>query len=382
MNICYVCNGYPPARKVGGIEVYTQTIARGLVRRGHYISVIGFDDHLKLQQIEDDQGVKVIRLPRPSRGVIPRMIRERVYLENAIRKEVRTSAIQLVESPDTQGGLLFTRFGAPLIVRLHGNHFVYFGLTGRKIDRLTEIFEKNTLRRADHLVSVCSFMKNETLEQAGLSHQPCEVIYNAIDTEIFKPDAGVKQVTGRILFVGRLTETKGAPNLFKALPTVFRQAPEAHLRFIGKDHLDGQGNRQSTQLAASLPEEYRRRVTVAVELAHEALPLEYQQAAVAVFPSRIEAHPIAVLEAMACGTPIVFMQNGPGPETIEHGCEGLLCDTTSPASIAEALLALLNQPEYALELGQRARQRAVRQFSLPIFLENNEKFYQRCIHQP
>ena len=381
IRICFVCDGYPPERQVGGIEAYTHDLAHGLVERGHSVTVIGPSDRLTRLTIEDDHGVRVIRLPVLSPGLVPRMFRARLLLESEIRREIEFSKINLLETQDVGGHLLFGSFGVPIIVRMQGAHFVYFSISGRKVSRAAAFFEKRTLRMADHLVAVSDHIRRETLARAGLTHRKCDLIYNAVDMDLFKPDPGVEREPGRILFVGRLSETKGAPKLFKALPFIFQAYPSAKLRFIGKNPIEASGEPASKALLESLPEEFRSRVEICGEMSREKLPAEYQRAAVAVFPSLVDANPFAVLEGMSCAAPTVFMNSGPGPETLEHGVEGYLCDTREPMEIANAIIKMLQNPERAREMGQAARERVQRQFSIKYFLDTNEKYFQGCIRQ-
>ena len=381
IRICLICDGYPPERKVGGIEAYTHDLAHGLVERGHSVTVIGPSDRLTRRTVEDDHGVRVIRLPVLFPGLVPRMFRARLLLESEIRREIAFSKINLLETQDVGGHLLFGSFGVPIIVRMQGAHFVYFSMSGRKVSRAAAFFEKRTLRMADHLVAVSDHIRRETLTRAGLNHRKCDLIYNAVDMELFKPDPAVEREPGLILFVGRLSETKGAPYLFRALPAIFQACPNARLRFIGKDPVDRFGRLASTDFVQTLPEEFRSRVEIVGEMSREKLPAEYQRAAVAVFPSRVDANPFAVLEGMSCAAPTVFMNSGPGPETLEHGVEGYLCDTTDPKEIAKAVIAMLKDPVRARKMGQAARERVKRQFSIQQFLDKNEKYFQDCIHQ-
>ena len=91
IRICLICDGYPPERKVGGIEIFTQTLARGLVQRGHFVSVIGFSSNVDQIRYENDSGVRVIRIPYTPRGIIPRMFSDRLHLDSVIRKEIKDS---------------------------------------------------------------------------------------------------------------------------------------------------------------------------------------------------------------------------------------------------------------------------------------------------
>lgn len=380
MNICFVCHDYPPARW-GGIEIFTQTLAEGLVARGHHVWVVGYCAELEDAVAEEVSGVHVFRLPPVRRRTFPAALHIRLRLEAAIRRIVEEQKIDLVECPDVRGSLLFGHLGAPLVVRMHGSHHVYCAETGRRPRRLTPFFEKRTLDLADHLLAVSKYIRDRTLELFRLNQRTCAVLYNGVHNKLFHPRADISRDPNRILFVGRLSETKGAPYLFQALNSVFEKHPQAYLRFVGHDTTNSDGTPMSEMLVAGLPPRWRSHIEVVGLLPHEQLPIEYQRAGVAVFPSRIESWGIAICEAMACGAPVAFMKHGPGPEMIDDGWDGLLCDTNSPQAIADAIIALLSDQLKSQAMGARAAKRVAATLSLESAIERNLAFYWQCLEK-
>jgi len=352
MKLCFVCHGYPPA-KLGGVEVLTQALARGLVAKGHAVWVVGYCDGYQTVTTDDDCGVQVVRLPTVKRGVFPAVLPVHLRLESAIRRLIREHGIELVECPDVGGSLLLGHFGVPLVVKMRGANIVYMPSTGRKAPRLTPFFEKRTLHLATHLLAVSKYIRDATLDAAGLHGRTCEVIYNGVDIHRFKPDPEIDRDPNRILFVGRLTETKGAPYLFRALPAIFERFPDAYLRFIGEDRLDREGVRASVRLLAELPESYRPKAEIVGQMPHEALPQECQRAAVAVFPSRAEALGMVALEAVRCGLPVIASRRPGFEELVVDSEAGVLVDDPEDADTpAEAILELLCDPEKAQRMGR------------------------------
>ena len=86
-----------------------------------------------------------------------------------------------------------------------------------------------------------------------------------------------------------------------------------------------------------------------------------------------------MVEAMALEKPVIYMRSGPGPEVIEDGVSGLLCDTHDPDDIASKILFLLEHPEIGFKMGRSARQRVVEKFELNKWVDENIRFYQDCI---
>jgi glycosyltransferase involved in cell wall biosynthesis len=109
------------------------------------------------------------------------------------------------------------------------------------------------------------------------------------------------------------------------------------------------------------------------------LPDLLATASVCVYPSHMEAMPVAWLEGLAMGKAIVASQTGPGREAIEHGVSGWLCDPHDPGSIAEAVTLLLRDRSLRQRLGRAARIRALKHFSRHRILRQNEALYERCL---
>ncbi|MGH9799460.1 MAG: glycosyltransferase family 4 protein, partial [Blastocatellia bacterium] len=111
---------------------------------------------------------------------------------------------------------------------------------------------------------------------------------------------------------------------------------------------------------------------------HAGLPEMMARASICVYPSHMEAMPLAWLEALAMGKAVVASQTGPGPEAIEDGVSGLLCNPHEPNSIAEKIVRLLKDSELRSRFGQQARQRAINLFSVEALVNRNEEFFAQC----
>ena len=196
------------------------------------------------------------------------------------------------------------------------------------------------MRRATGLCAVSQFAADLTRRSMGLGPRPIEVLSNPVDTVAFapRPETVVK---GSILFVGAITEKKGVRELCASMEHVLRRHPDARLSLVGRDVPGAtgiptlredigrgfsEGTRPSTQFLGARP---RSEVSRLMASAH-----------VCVFPSYMETQGIVILEAMACGRPVVAPSRGPGPEVLGPDGEcGLLVNPTDPIDIAEKLLS-------------------------------------------
>jgi glycosyltransferase involved in cell wall biosynthesis len=91
----------------------------------------------------------------------------------------------------------------------------------------------------------------------------------------------------------------------------------------------------------------------------------------------MEAMPIAWLEGLATGKAVVASQTGPGPEVIDDGVTGVLCEPHDPDSIAARVISLLRDAPARRRLGAAARRMAVERYSLEMLVKRNLDYYAR-----
>jgi glycosyltransferase involved in cell wall biosynthesis len=94
-----------------------------------------------------------------------------------------------------------------------------------------------------------------------------------------------------------------------------------------------------------------------------------------VLPSRSESHPLAVLEAMLAGLPIIASSVGGVPDTIRHDKEGLLVPPVDPEALAAAIQDLISDPCRRARLGKAASDRARRHFTVEVMADAYERIY-------
>ncbi|HUI06184.1 MAG TPA: glycosyltransferase family 4 protein [Verrucomicrobiae bacterium] len=377
MHIVFLCNEYPPVPH-GGIGSFTQTMARTLAARGHKVTVVGF--HQQREDVrEDDHGVSVVRLAHARIRGMGLVINGR-RLTRELGNVDAQSPIDIIEGPENSLALLR---GFPLavkIIRMHGGHHFFYTTLGKQPRLWRSWLEKRSFRRADHLCGVSEFVAETTRKLLGLGQRPVEVLPNAVNVMQFRPRSDIPEQRGLIIFVGTLCEKKGVRQLVQAMPRIVESVPEAQLWLVGRDSLDPQtGASFIDQLRSLIPVTIKDHIKFRGPVEHASLPEMLARAEVLVYPSHMEAIGIALIEGLAMGKGLVIGNTGPAKEVVEHGVSGLLCDPFSPASIAEAVISLLKDPQLRRQMGARARTRAVELFSLEKVAQRNEAFYRRCL---
>lgn len=175
------------------------------------------------------------------------------------------------------------------------------------------------------------------------------VIPNGIDTVEFSP--GGADGGAHLLCVSRLVARKGVQHLLEAMPLVLRQVPHARLTIVGEGDLDGALRQRAAELGLA------ERVTFLGRVPHERLPEIYRSADLFVQPSFYEGMSNTVLEAMACGLPIVATGEG-GREELFDG-NAVLAPYGDPQVLADSLTGLLRSPEQLRSMGEASRRIAL-----------------------
>lgn len=377
MRIGFVCTRFfPPDGVVSGIEVFVRTLAERLQRLGHEPVVIAAAPPGWRGPAPDRVGdIPVYRFAESR--IRPRRFTLRLQYQEMAKRIASVERLDLVECCDEGGMLLKKGFDCPLVVRMHQNGSVRLRLMGRPLSATGDVFERRLLRMADLRIGVSHWVARITLETAGLEHLDYRVIYNGVDPALFAPARGETADADVILYAGQLNDRKGLDVLFAALPTIMQHHPAAKLRCVGANR----GHPPPAERYMSMvPLQLKSRVDFAGEIPHDRMPHEFRRAGLCVFPSRAEGHPLAVIEAMACRAPVIFMKDGVGPEVITHGVDGLLCDTTDPGSLASTILEALSSPDLRHSLGVQARRTAEDRFSLDKSTEENLAVYRQLVN--
>ncbi len=206
-----------------------------------------------------------------------------------------------------------------------------------------------------------------TMPYVGRRH---EIIYAGVDAGRYRPVAG--KVPGRVVYLGRLLPHKGVEHLIEAMPD------RAQLSVVGRVH-DHEYLHFLQERAAGRPVEFISDASdqLVVDLLSSAqvlvLPSVYED-----YRGRRQELPelvgLVLLEAMACGTPVVCTRAGGMPEIVREGETGFVVEPSSASAIAAALETLLDDPARATAMGETARRDVLSRFTW-------DAVARRCLHE-
>jgi glycosyltransferase involved in cell wall biosynthesis len=218
---------------------------------------------------------------------------------------------------------------------------------------------------------VTEALQRQVVEKLGLSADFLPVIRMGVDTDRFKPsEAALENPRIRAVTVARLNRAKGHAIALAAL---------AKLRDLGvyvEYHIAGAGPEQANLQERIRALDLQDRVHLLGSLSEDAVLQLLKDSDVFLLPSfgLGEAAPVSVMEAMACGLPVISTRIGGTTEMIREGQDGLLIAQESSEEIASALGALVSEKELRRRLGAAARDTAVERFD---YRKSAALFYER-----
>jgi glycosyltransferase involved in cell wall biosynthesis len=226
------------------------------------------------------------------------------------------------------------------------------------LHRLFEEIHKFIYRKADWIIAIDKLCR-EQAEKGGAGHKT-SLIMNAVNTSVFYPDGltahryreqtGFPKESKIIFFAGRLEEVKNIENLIKAVAILRLKKKQIHLLVAGEGTLKPVLEKVVSANGLESCVQFLGKVD------HNVLPDYYRVANVFALPSKMEGVPMVVLEALACGTPVVATTVGGIPDIVKNGSNGYLLKDGSSNEIAKgldkALLTRFDRIEVAKSVDQ------------------------------
>lgn len=211
-----------------------------------------------------------------------------------------------------------------------------------------------------HYITVSNWMKKEIISQyPKIDPHSISVIYNSVDTELFTPNFKESPPDGyMVLYTGRLIASKGIIYLVKAMPKILREFPEVKFIFIGP------GNPLPYLKKIKKMDISEKNYSFLGYLKEASDLVKYYRASsIYVAPTLYENLPIRILEAMACGVPVVATNVCAIPEVIDHEENGILIRPGDPNNLTDAICLLLDDQKLRRKIGGNARKTVLERFN-------------------
>ena len=405
LHICFVSFMFSPI--IGGAEARTEKQARQLQALGHDVTIVTLRYNKQWQRKEHLAGLPVIRIGglfkrngqlRVGRlGHIPldmnlffqlwrmrrtydiihvfqvtplafvaALIGELTHTPVVISSQCAPTNEELRTNTQQDTTLMNDTLPVADYLKIDGRHVITDDIS--VLPRLTLGGQAmlNFLRTSDAYFQALSTRSQAHLIEQGFRADHIVHIPGSVHTEKFQPSIEQRPNSTHpernIICVGRLEYSKGIDVLLHAwarlmqAPFTWRKDLRPHLRIVGGGVLRPQLERIATELHILDSIEFLGTRT-------DILPL-LQQSWGFILPSRWEGMPNALLEAMSCGLPCIATRVSGSEDLITTGLNGILVEPEQPAEMALALRQIIENANFAQQLGKAARATIVRDYQL------------------
>jgi glycosyltransferase involved in cell wall biosynthesis len=339
-------------KEFGGMFFATRALLEGLAlvdQTNEYILITA-----RPQEYEDLTAVPNIRLHplklRSWRGI---MIRHQLLLPDALRK-LQPDVLHVPAFAAPIG------WHGPLVLTVHDLAFLQVPDQSSLYARLYwQHMLRESARRAQRIIAVSQKTCDELVSYWAIEKKDIRLVYNALRPSISSADVPteklqtVRQSYGEryLLHPGRIMPRKNVEILVQAFELLAARFDDLHLVLTGGT---GYGSKEVLQQIAASP--YEKRIHQLGWVNDEELRVLYTGASVLVFPSKHEGFGLPIVEAMACGTPVVA-----SPEATNTDIAGdavIRADCGSASTLAEAIAQVLNDEALRQRLIQLGRKQA------------------------
>ena len=259
----------------------------------------------------------------------------------------------------------------PTVTTLHGTDITLVGMMPSYYE-----ITRFSIEKSSAVTSVSDFLKRETIREFRIEH-PIDVIHNFVDTDVFRPvdtpacRARFARDGEKVLMhVSNFRKVKNLPVLIQVFYEVQKHVP-SRLVLVG----DGPERESTERQAEALGIADRVIFLGDQEYIADLLPA----ADVFLLPSQHESFGLAALEAMSCGVPVLGSRIGGLPEVIQHEETGFLCDPNDVDCMKAIVLSLFKDEALRRQIGQAARDRAVRVFNRDLIVAQYVDVYRRLL---
>lgn len=236
-------------------------------------------------------------------------------------------------------------------------------------------------RYADKIVTVSQAVASHVNESPFIKEGQVQVIYNGVDNAVYHPmqastvreQFAIPEESLVIGMVGRVNAWKGQGDFLEAVTPILEQNPNA-IAFLAGSAFAGEEWRveelESTIAKSSVASQIKR-----IDYYEHTTEL-YNMFDIFVLPStNPDPLPTVVLEAMACGKPVVGYRHGGVCEMVAEGINGLLTTPNQPAELSKVIQELVENPEKRNQFGQASVERQRELFSLEGYIKNFSELY-------
>ena len=349
---------------IGGLERVVMELCRRVDRSRYRLSICCIGRRGPLADVMESENVPVF--------VCPNQTRVAKYLRGVeLARLFRQEHVDLVHTHHTPAFIDGT-VGAQLarVPLINTDHCKLY-----PSPRRWQFLERQASRLAEVVVAVSEHSRNDLIRYQGIAASKLRTIYNGLDLQLTRnesPPALRRELgldAGDVIIgtAARLEDQKGLDLLLEAAPQIVRELPRARFVIVGGGSQEQALRAQAQRLGLG-----DRVVVTGYRVDGIDLMTTFD---CFVQTSHWEGMPMALLEAMALGTPIVATAVGGVPEVVDDGKTGLLLRSRDARLLADALIGVLRDPVVARTMGTAGRARYLAHFTSRDMIAQYEQLY-------
>ena len=373
MRIAFICTEKlpSPAVKGGAIQLMIDGIAPFLAAK-HDLTIFSITDP-SLPTYERRHGIEYVRVPNE---------RYEHHIANELSKRT-FDVVHVFNRPANVLQYKQVAHKSRFVTSLHNDMFSPLKMKRDVAERV--------LAEVDLITTVSAYMKRTVTKRYDVPDDLVQVVYSGVDATRYMPpwtEEGKRVRTDMrqrfsvekddvILFIGRLSRTKGVHVLIESMNDVLADHPRAKLVIVGGKWFSDNRPNGYVHFLHKLAKPYKDRILFTNYIPSEHIPRILAMGDLFVCSSQWH-EPLARVhyEAMAAGVPIITTNRGGNGEVIEQDVNGIVIDNySSPKAFANAINELLHNKEKALALAREGRKRAETTFSFANTAELLERLY-------
>lgn len=384
MKVCFISFEYPPNSLVmGGAGTYAKFLVKGLRDRGIDVCTLTTGNRATQDQ-------KIYRIPIPNITYLRRIF----FINSAIdllHDLNRTHKFDLVHFNEPH---IITRSpNLPTVSTFHSTQLnqLKINLKGRSLKTVESIRDLVVKNPIGHLSDIITGYKSDQLicpssdlvkllKYCFVDEQKIHVVPNGIDPNVFHKISSETDFLNKyglekgtfLLYIGRLYSLKGVHYLIKAFKIVKKENPNLKLVIAGSGEFESY-LRQIAQGTGDI-------LFVGFVDSLKVKKALYENCVAVVVPSIYETFPMVLLEAMACGKPVIASDVGGNRILIKHGKNGLLVKTKDVNGLKNSINGLCEDPNLRKKMGMFGRKLVEKEFTADKMVDKTLKVYKLLLY--
>jgi len=358
--------------EAGGAQTHVCQLSKYFIEKGNQVAIMSYPGGW-LEQEAKKIGAKFLPNKYFSNSLNPFKF---LKAAREIKKIVKKNKPDIIACHSTFAGLLgrlAIRKKVPTIFTAHGWAFTEGSPFLRKY--LAIILEKIAGKFCSKIICVSNCDKKLAIKYKIVPKQKIVTIHNGVDIKHTKTklysDNQTREI--KIIFVGRLVNPKNPLLLLESFNDL-----STELKNKSQISIIGEGSKRKELEEFIKKNNFKNKIKLLGNLPRERVLKELQQSDIFVLISNWEGFPYTIIEAMNFGLPVIASNVGGINEAIKDDC-GILVERGDGQAIKKALEKLLKDPLLIKEMGEKAKERVEKHFSLEKMLEETERVYKKVL---